>query len=134
MDSGPSPGGGLDGSALSGHPPHPQSPAAPETHPEHVCRVPGGGGVTLGSAVVLEPLCLPFGVAAPLGLTSALAPAALDLQAVGMLARITCGSALSFPLNGNISGYSLPVSFACFPSLSWGHPHWDLAVAHPLQS
>ena len=70
MDSGPSPGGGLDGSALSGHPPHPQSPAVPETHPEHVCRVPGGGGVTLGSAVVLEPALWcgsPFGPHLSLG-------------------------------------------------------------------
>lgn len=95
MDSGPSSGGGLDGSALSGHPPRSQSPAAPETHPEPMCGVPGGGGVTLGSAVVLEP----SGVAAPLGLTSA-----LDLQVVGMLARITCGSVLSFSLNGSVSG------------------------------
>lgn len=55
--------------------------------------------MTLGSAVVLEPLCLPSGVAAPLGLTSA-----LDLQVVGMLARITCGSVLSFSLNGSVSG------------------------------
>ena len=104
MNSGSCPGGGLDGSAFSGHPPRSQSLAAPETHPEHVCGVPGGGDVALGSAVVLEPLCLPFGVAAPSGLTSALVPAALDLQVVGILARITCGSVLSLPLNGNVSG------------------------------
>ena len=104
MDSGPSSGGGLDGGAFSGHPPRSQSPAAPETHPEPMCGVPGRGGVTLGSAVVLEPLCLPSGVAAPSGLTSALVQAALDLQVIGMLAGITCGSVLSFSLNGGVSG------------------------------